>query len=213
MPRSGERDRAKERYWRKVFADWNISALSGAEYCRRHEISYSQFQDWRKTLKRRDAEVEARTAELQREHRERLAARRKDAAQQAKRVESDLLTREEAAAYLGVEAQTLAVWRTTGRYSLPSVKVGRLIRYRRSDLDAFLAARTSDRSPKNSESNSEAAQRAIEFAEVRIVDCDRGPALVTKPLEIVLPGGMTLRVADGCSMQLLASVMSVLGGS
>ncbi len=48
----------------------------------------------------------------------------------------------EAAEYLGVKPNTLAVWRTTGRYSLPYVKVGRLVRYRKSDLDRFIASRT-----------------------------------------------------------------------
>ena len=55
---------------------------------------------------------------------------------------NELLTREEAAAYLGVHAQTLAMWASRGRYDLPMVKVGRAVRYRRSDLDAFLERRT-----------------------------------------------------------------------
>ena len=54
------------------------------------------------------------------------------------RFESDLLNREEAAAYLGVTARTLAVWKCTGRYSLPVVKIGRLAKYRKADLDAFI---------------------------------------------------------------------------
>jgi excisionase family DNA binding protein len=53
-----------------------------------------------------------------------------------------LLTRNEAAAYLGVKPQTLAVWATTGRYKLPFVKVGRTVKYRVTDLDAFLEGRT-----------------------------------------------------------------------
>ncbi len=55
---------------------------------------------------------------------------------------NDLLTREQAADYLGVKATTLAHWATTRRYALPMVKVGSLCRYRRADLDAFLASRT-----------------------------------------------------------------------
>jgi hypothetical protein len=43
---------------------------------------------------------------------------------------------------LGVAEQTLAIWKTTGRYSLPVVKIGRLAKYRKSDLDAFIANRT-----------------------------------------------------------------------
>lgn len=51
---------------------------------------------------------------------------------------SELLTRREAAAYLGVAEQTLAVWKCTGRYSLACIKIGRLIRYRKCDLDDFI---------------------------------------------------------------------------
>ncbi|MBK4739217.1 helix-turn-helix domain-containing protein [Noviherbaspirillum pedocola] len=48
----------------------------------------------------------------------------------------------QAAGFLGASIQTLANWRATGRYSLPYVKVGRLVRYRESDLVAFIAANT-----------------------------------------------------------------------
>ena len=53
-----------------------------------------------------------------------------------------LLTRREAAEYLGVRPETLAVWHCTRRYNLPVVKVGRSVRYRLADLEAWLAART-----------------------------------------------------------------------
>lgn len=53
-----------------------------------------------------------------------------------------LLTAEEAAEFLGIAHQTLSVWRSTGRYDLPYIKVGRNVRYRLSDLEAFLAANT-----------------------------------------------------------------------
>jgi excisionase family DNA binding protein len=56
--------------------------------------------------------------------------------------QSNLLTREEAAEYLGVTSRTLAVWACVKRYNLPYVKVGRLVKYRRSDLDNFIARRT-----------------------------------------------------------------------
>lgn len=48
----------------------------------------------------------------------------------------------EAASILGVKKQTLSAWRCTGRYDLPFIKVGRCVRYRRSDLVKFLADRT-----------------------------------------------------------------------
>ena len=53
-----------------------------------------------------------------------------------------LLTRKEAAEYLGVRPETLAVWHCTGRYKLPLVKVGRSCRYRLADLEAWISART-----------------------------------------------------------------------
>ena len=42
---------------------------------------------------------------------------------------------------LGVKVSTLTNWRTTGRYNLPYIKVGRLVRYRVADLAAWLAKR------------------------------------------------------------------------
>lgn len=47
-----------------------------------------------------------------------------------------------AAAALGVQANTLAVWRSSGRYSLPFIKAGRSVKYRISDLAEFIASRT-----------------------------------------------------------------------
>ena len=49
-----------------------------------------------------------------------------------------LLTRNEAADYLGISKQTLAIWNCTGRYNIPYVKIGRLVKYRKADLDAFI---------------------------------------------------------------------------
>ena len=53
-----------------------------------------------------------------------------------------LLTQEQAAEILGVTPGTLSVWRCTKRYNIPYIKVGRLVRYRKSALDAFLDLRT-----------------------------------------------------------------------
>jgi hypothetical protein len=50
---------------------------------------------------------------------------------------TDLLTRVEAAEYLGISAKTLAVWACVKRYNLPYVKVGCLVKYRRADLYPF----------------------------------------------------------------------------
>ncbi|MCP5306969.1 MAG: helix-turn-helix domain-containing protein [Chromatiaceae bacterium] len=53
-----------------------------------------------------------------------------------------LLTPEQVSDLLGIATHTLAVWRSEGRYNLPYVKAGRLVRYRESDVIAFLEART-----------------------------------------------------------------------
>ncbi|MGH8579397.1 MAG: helix-turn-helix domain-containing protein [Gammaproteobacteria bacterium] len=45
-------------------------------------------------------------------------------------------------AYLDLKPGTLAVWRATKRYPIPYLKIGRNVRYRKSDLDRFLASRT-----------------------------------------------------------------------
>ncbi|OQW87667.1 MAG: hypothetical protein BWK72_12190 [Rhodoferax ferrireducens] len=56
---------------------------------------------------------------------------------------SKLLLDERAAAeVLDVTPGTLSVWRSTGRYSLPFLKVGRKVRYRHCDLMAWLDKRT-----------------------------------------------------------------------
>ena len=53
-----------------------------------------------------------------------------------------LLNRKDAAKYLGVAPQTLAVWDCTKRYNLHPIKVGRRsVRYRKDHLDRFLEER------------------------------------------------------------------------
>lgn len=53
-----------------------------------------------------------------------------------------LLSREEAAEFLGVKKQTLAKWVSLGNFDLPCVKVGRLVRYRLADLESFVDRHT-----------------------------------------------------------------------
>lgn len=48
------------------------------------------------------------------------------------------MTRTEAAEYLGLAVSTLEVWGSTKRYDLPYIKLGRSVRYRLSDLEAFI---------------------------------------------------------------------------
>jgi len=56
--------------------------------------------------------------------------------------EKTMLTRDEAADFLNVRPNTLAVWFSTGRYDLPVVRMGRTIRYRLGDLEAFIDRHT-----------------------------------------------------------------------
>jgi excisionase family DNA binding protein len=78
-----------------------------------------------------------------------MAKRESPVAPDAVRTETvstpEVMTPEQAAEYLGVATQTLAVWRSTGRYALPFVKVGRHTRYRKADLDEFIRRYTFNR--------------------------------------------------------------------
>lgn len=56
----------------------------------------------------------------------------------------ELLTVAQVAEKIEVTPGTLSVWRSTGRYSLPFIKIGGKVRYRASDLDAWIARRTRD---------------------------------------------------------------------
>lgn len=50
----------------------------------------------------------------------------------------NLLTPEQVSSLLGIKTHTLAVWRSSGRYKLPFIKTGRLVRYQLSDIENFL---------------------------------------------------------------------------
>jgi hypothetical protein len=52
-----------------------------------------------------------------------------------------LLNEAEAAEAIGVTPSTLAIWRSSKRYSLPYIKCGRLVRYREEDIADFLESR------------------------------------------------------------------------
>lgn len=52
------------------------------------------------------------------------------------------LNTQQAAQFLGVKEGTLETWRCTKRYDLPFVKVGRLVRYKKSALIRWLDSRT-----------------------------------------------------------------------
>lgn len=54
----------------------------------------------------------------------------------------ELLNRKQAAEYLGLSYQTLANWQSNKKVNLPTIRIGRAVRYRRSDLDEYLKSKT-----------------------------------------------------------------------
>lgn len=50
----------------------------------------------------------------------------------------NLLTRHEAAVYLGIAQSTLANWACTKKYELAYTRIGRSVRYKKSTLDDFI---------------------------------------------------------------------------
>jgi predicted DNA-binding transcriptional regulator AlpA len=55
---------------------------------------------------------------------------------------TELLDTQDAARRLDVTPGTLMVWRSTKRYPLKFVRIGRKIRYRPSDIEEFIDKRT-----------------------------------------------------------------------
>ena len=51
-----------------------------------------------------------------------------------------LRTEKQAAEYLGTTPGTLSVWRCTRQVKIPFIKIGKAVRYKQSDLDAFIEA-------------------------------------------------------------------------
>jgi len=53
-------------------------------------------------------------------------------------INDPLLNRHQAAKYINYSYGTLAVWDCTKRYDLKPIRIGRSVRYRKSNLDDFL---------------------------------------------------------------------------
>lgn len=62
------------------------------------------------------------------------------AATQQPQPEREYFNTEEASAYLGLSKFQLEIWRSQGG-GPPYIKLSRLVRYKKSDLDAWMAAR------------------------------------------------------------------------
>lgn len=55
-------------------------------------------------------------------------------------IPNQMLSNRDAAAYLGVAESTLNNWRWHGKRELQYVKIGRIVRYKKSDLDEFISS-------------------------------------------------------------------------
>lgn len=57
MPRRGERDRDKERFWRSILRQYRRSGLSVRDFCAEHHLAEANFYAWRRTIARRDQQA------------------------------------------------------------------------------------------------------------------------------------------------------------
>ena len=53
----GQRDRAKERQWRRIMRHWRSSGLSVRDFCDWQALSEPNFYAWRRELAQRDREA------------------------------------------------------------------------------------------------------------------------------------------------------------
>jgi transposase-like protein len=57
MARRGERDRGKERFWRRMLRQWRRSRVSVRAFCTEHGLVEALFYAWRRTILERDRET------------------------------------------------------------------------------------------------------------------------------------------------------------
>lgn len=65
----------------------------------------------------------------------------------------EYISPKELARKLGVSTQTLANWRSSGKYSIPFVKLNRKVLYSVEDVEAWLEQRTNRTGKVNSKGN------------------------------------------------------------
>jgi len=56
MPRRGERDPERERFWRRTIKAWGRSGASIRGFCAEHGLTETAFHAWRRELGKRDSE-------------------------------------------------------------------------------------------------------------------------------------------------------------
>ena len=61
MSRGGERDRVKERFWRRVVRQWRQSGQTVRDFCDAHGLAEPSFYAWRRTLAQRDRQERRET--------------------------------------------------------------------------------------------------------------------------------------------------------
>jgi hypothetical protein len=72
MSRRGDRDRGKERYWRRVLQQWQRSGRRVRSYCAEHGLSEPLFYAWRRTIQERDRQAAAESRRAPRQVRNQI---------------------------------------------------------------------------------------------------------------------------------------------
>ena len=62
MAKRGQRDPARERFWRQTLSAWRTSGESVRAFCDRRDLTETAFYYWRSELHRRDGERAVRPA-------------------------------------------------------------------------------------------------------------------------------------------------------
>ncbi len=57
MAAAGQRDRGKERFWRRMVQQWRGSGQNVRAFCAAHDLTESSFYAWRRTLAQRDLQA------------------------------------------------------------------------------------------------------------------------------------------------------------
>lgn len=57
MARRWQRDRGKERFWRRMLRQWRRSGQSVRAFCAEHGLAEALFYAWRRTIQERDRET------------------------------------------------------------------------------------------------------------------------------------------------------------
>lgn len=61
MAHGGDRDRGKERFWRRTLRQWRRSGQTACDFCVEHGLAEASFYAWRRTIAERDQQAAAHT--------------------------------------------------------------------------------------------------------------------------------------------------------